>query len=71
MVIPAPGVAVSDRAKVDLILSQLEVESTGTRGLLLAATLAVSASVCEMMLLTLPSPPRPQAGRVYLSTLKR
>ena len=44
VVIPAPGVAVSDRAKVDLILSQLEVESTGTRGLLLAATLAVSAS---------------------------
>jgi LysM repeat protein len=44
VVIPAPGVAVSDRAKVDLILSQLEVESTGTRGLLLAATLMASAS---------------------------
>jgi len=44
VVIPAPGVAVSDRAKADLILSQLEVESTGTRGLLLAATLTVSAS---------------------------
>lgn len=42
-VIPAPGATVSDRVKVDLTLSQLEVETTGTRGLLLAATIMASA----------------------------